>query len=165
MTRRSVLLTGVSLAAVGAAGGCFAVLPEPAVGARILSAHEAEIIEGLARVMFPPGYFSVHGGDGKTAPMLDAILADMVEAPAARGVRYLLRAIELGTLISRGVRFTALPIDEQAEVVDIWFSENPAPRRMASDSFKALIGMAFLRRPEVVQDIGWRRGCIDVGGV
>lgn len=157
-----MLLTGVLLAAAGASGGLVWLQP-PTVGMRVLSAREVDIVEAIAGVLFPPGYFSVYGGDGGTAPMLDAIVADMMEPNATRGFRYLLRAVELSALVSRGVRFSALPKDEQAEVIDIWFSQNPAPRRMASDSFKVLVGMAFLRRPEVVADIGWRRGCIDGG--
>ena len=150
------------MAAGGVAGaGRFAWLPSPAAPLRIFSAHEAEIVEGIAAVLFPPGYFSVAGGDGGTAPMVDAVVADMLEPAARAGFRYLLRAMDLGAMVARGVRFAALPLDEQKEVIDIWFAENPAPRRMASDSFKVLVGMGFLRRPEVITDIGWRQGCSD----
>jgi len=93
--------------------------------------------------------------------MVDAVVADMLEPAARAGFRYLLRAMDLGAMVARGVRFAALPLDEQKEVIDIWFAENPAPRRMASDSFKVLVGMGFLRRPEVIADIGWRQGCSD----
>ena len=160
ITRRSVLLGGALLAAGGAAGGV-AWLPGPAPAMRVLSGREVEIVEAMARVLFPPGTFSVAGGDGGTAPLVDAIVADMMEPPAAAGFRYMLRAIELGTLIARGVRVSQLAPDEAREVVDIWFSEEPAPRRMASDAYKVIVGMGFLRRPEVVREIGWRRGCFD----
>lgn len=162
MTRRNVLLGGALVAAGGSIGG-LAWLPSTAPGYRVLSVHEAEIVEMLARVQFPPGYFSVAGGDGGTAPMVDDLVAEMLAPEAAIGFRYLLRSLDLSSLVARGVRFSALPVDEAREVVDIWFSETPSLRRVASEPFKVLVGMGFLRRPEVVRDIGWSRGCGDRG--
>ena len=158
VTRRSVLLTAAVLGAAGAFAG-IARLGPPAAGMRLLSAKEAEIIEAIAAILFPPGAFSVHGGDGGTAPAVDALLTAGLAPAAAEGFRYLLKAIEYGSVISRGVRFTRLPPDIAREVIDIWSSEDPAPRRLAGDSFKLVIGMAFLRRPEVIADIGWKTGC------
>ena len=71
----------------------------------------------------------------------------------------MLAALEWGTLVSRGTRFSELTQDEAAHVIDIWASENPAPRRVAFDSLQALLSMAFLRREEVIETIGWRVGC------
>ena len=90
--------------------------------------------------------------------MVDATLASM-ERPAIDGFRYLLRAMEVGTTIARGRRFTELDIEDAREVVDIWSSEDPFPRRALSDSFKVVVGMGFFRRPEVIAEVGWRRGC------
>jgi len=164
VTRRSVMLGGAVLAAATTTGGLVWLAP-PAQGMRALSPHEVEMVESIARVLFPPGYFPVYGGDGGTAPMVDEILSEMVDPNAAAGFRYMLRAIEIGTLISRGIRFSRLSAEEQFEVVDIWFSQEPAPRRMAGDSVKVVIGKGLLRRAEVIDRIGWRRGCIDRGPV
>ncbi|MFT5685311.1 MAG: hypothetical protein ACI8RZ_006262 [Myxococcota bacterium] len=160
ITRRGVLLSGALFGAALLIGRVIWLAP-PAPGMRVLSAREASIIEAIAAVLFPPGTFSVHGGDGGTAPRLDVLLDEMLDELAADGFRYLLRAMEVGTLVARGVPFSGLPVDEAREVIDIWFSEEPAPRRMVSDSFKVLLGISFLNRPEVVAEIGWRRGCID----
>lgn len=162
MTRRNVLLGGALVAAGGTVGG-LAWLPKTAPGYRVLSSHEADIIEMLARVQFPPGYFSVAGGDGGTAPMVDEVVDQMLVPEAAIGFRYLLRSLDLSALVARGVRYSQLPVDEAHEFLDIWFSESPSLRRIASEPFKVLVGMGFLRRPEVIRDIGWRRGCSDEG--
>ncbi len=158
ITRRGVLLSGALLGAA-ILGARLVWLPRPAPGMMVLSDGEVDIVEAMAAVLFPPGPFSVSGGDGGTAPMVDALLADMLDPASADGFRYLLRAIEIGTLVARGVTFTGLSPDEAREVVDIWFSRDPAPRRMVGDSFRVLIGMGFLRRPEVLADVGWRTGC------
>ena len=160
ITRRGVLLSGALLGAALLTGR-IVWLAQPAAGMRVLSQKELDIIEAIAAVLFPPGTFSVYGGDGGTAPRLDVLLDEMLDEISADGFRYLLRAMEVGTLIARGVSFTSLSPDEAREVIDIWFSEEPAPRRMVSDSFKVLLGIGFLNRPEVIAEIGWSRGCID----
>jgi hypothetical protein len=160
ITRRGVLLSGALLGAAVLVGRIVTLDPA-GEGWVVLSSREAAIIESIAAVLFPPGIFPVHGGDGGTAPALDLLLRDFLDQTSADGFRYLLRAMEVGTLVARGVSFSELSSDEAREVIDIWFSEEPAPRRMVSDSFKVLLGMAFLNRPEVIEAIGWRRGCID----
>ena len=160
ITRRGVLLSGALLGAAVLVGR-IVTLDAAEPGWRVLSAREVVIVESIAAVLFPPGIFPVYGGDGGTAPIIDGLLRDFLDPSSADGFRYLLRAIEVGTLIARGVSFTELSPEEAREVIDIWSSEEPAPRRMVSDSFKVLLGMAFLNRPEVIQVIGWSRGCID----
>ena len=118
-----------------------------------------EIVEALARVLFPPGIFPVHGGDGHTAPLVDQVLAREVDPISATPFRYLLRSVQLGTLISRGRRFTDLGPDEAHSVVDVWSSGAVFPRRLMSDSLQVVIGMAFFRRPEVIDAIGWHQNC------
>ena len=160
ITRRGVLLSGALLGAAVLVGRVVWLAPA-APGMHVLSSREADVIEAIAAVLFPPGEFSVHGGDGGTAPRVDQLLHEMLDELSADGFRYLLRAIEIGTLVARGIPFSRLTPDEAREVIDIWFSEEPAPRRMVSDSFKVVLGMSFLNRPEVIADIGWSRGCLD----
>ena len=159
ISRRSILVGGVTAGALMAASGAFVTMSRPAAGAQVLSAVELDVIEAAARVLFPPGFFGAVGGDGKTAPEVDRLLNEVIDPPAVGPCRSMLGALEWGTLISRGTRFSQLSIDEARHVLDIWASENPAPRRVAFDSLQAILGMAFLRRPEVIRGIGWRAGC------
>ena len=159
VSRRTVIVGGVVAGGLLAGSAAFAVRSRPAQGATVLSETEFKVIEQAARVLFPPGIFPVAGGDGETAPAVDSLLADVIDPPAVAPFRSMLAALEWGTLVSRGTRFSALSEEEAAHVLDIWASENPAPRRVAFDSLQALLSMAFLRRPEVLDTIGWRVGC------
>lgn len=160
VTRRSLLLAGLAVAVAGGGVGAVRLAP-PAPGLRVLSPREVAIVEALARVLFPPGYFPVQGGDGGTAPLVDELLAGVFPAQAVAPFRYVLRAIQLGTLVSRGRHFADLPPEEAAEVVAVWAGDDPLPRRLASDSVKLIVGTAFLRRPEVLAAIGFRAECLD----
>lgn len=160
VTRRSLLLSGIALAAGGVAVGMVRLAPA-APGFAVLSRREVIIVEALARVLFPPGFFPVQGGDGGTAPMVDQLLDGTFPRHAVAPFRYVLRAISVGTLIARGRHFADLPPDEAAEVVAIWAGDDPLPRRLASDSVKLILGTAFLRRPEVMGAIGFRAECLD----
>ena len=158
LSRRSFLLAGLAAGAVaGAAAG--AHLPPAALGFQVLSAEEARVVEAVAAALFPAGHFPVVGGDGGTAPALDLLLADYMDPATVEPFRYLLRTLEIGTLVSRGVPFSRLPLDAATEVLEVWSADDPVPRRLAHDSLRTLVGMAFLRRPEVVGAIGWRAGC------
>ncbi len=159
VSRRSLLLAAATAAVVG--GGVAVVrLGPPAEGLRVLSAREVQIVEALARVLFPPGIFPVHGGDGGTAPQVDLLLADIFPSQAVTPFRYVLRAIQMGTLLARGRHFHELSVEEAQEVVSIWAGDDPLPRRLASDSVKLVLGTAFFRRPEVKAAIGFRAECL-----
>lgn len=157
-----MLLAGVAVAVAGAAGATLH-LGAPGEGFRVLTAREARVVEALARVLFPPGHFPVAGGDGGTAPQVDLLLAEIFPAQVAPPFRYVLRAIQIGTLVSRGQDFSALSPQEAAEVVAVWAGDDPLPRRLASDSVKLIVGTAFLRRPEVKAAIGFRAECLVPG--
>ncbi len=159
ISRRTLLLAGAGIALGGGAVATVR-LPAPGPGLRVLGEGEARIVEAIARVLFPPGIFPVAGGDGGTAPGVDALLAGIFPAHTVAPFRYVLRAMELGTLVARGRSFTELPLDEAREVVAIWSGDDPLPRRLASDSLKLVVGTAFLRRPEVLARIGFRAGCM-----
>ncbi|RME24069.1 MAG: hypothetical protein D6798_12095 [Deltaproteobacteria bacterium] len=160
VSRRALLIAGAAAAVAGAGVG-IVHLGRPAPGYRVLSPREVQVVEALARVLFPPGIFPVHGGDGGTAPGVDLLLAETFPPHTVPPFRYVLRAIQLGTLISRGRHFHELPPDEAAEVVAIWAGDDPLPRRLASDSVKLILGTAFFRRPEVKAAIGYRAECLD----
>jgi len=159
VTRRTLLIAGAAAAVAGTGVGVVH-LGRPAAGYRVLSGREIKVVEALARVLFPPGVFPVHGGDGGTAPGVDHLLAEVFPPHTVPPFRYVLRAIQLGTLLARGRHFHELPVDEAAEVVAIWAGDDPLPRRLASDSVKLILGTAFLRRPEVKAAIGYRAECL-----
>ena len=160
VTRRSILLSGVLAGGAMVVGGAVRWASVPGDGMLVLSAPELDVVETAASVLFPSGVFPISGGDGQTAPEMDRILAEVLEPSAVAPFRSLLGALEWGTLVSRGTRFSQLPPDEAAHVLDVWGSENPFPRRIAFDSLQAIIGMAFLRRPEVLGAVGWRTECL-----
>jgi len=159
VSRRTVLFSGVAAGGVLAAAGGLRWARTPAVGFLVLSRPEIGIVEATSRILFPPGIFPVAGGDGQTAPEVDRILAEVIEPKTVAPFRTMLAALEWGTLVSRGTRFSQLQPDEAKHVLDVWGSENPFPRRVAFDSLQAVIGMAFLRRREVLDAIDWRTGC------
>jgi hypothetical protein len=159
VSRRKVMIGGVAAGSVIIAGGAFQLGFRAAPGALVLSQFEINVVEQASRVLFPDGFFPSAGGDGDTAQAVDWLLAEVIDPPAVGPFRSMLAALEWGTLVSRGTRFSALSVSEAKDVLDIWSSENPAPRRVAFDSLQAVLGMAFLRRPEVLEAIGWRAGC------
>jgi hypothetical protein len=159
VSRRSVMVGGVAAGGVIALGGSLAYLRQPAAGYGVLAAKEIDIVESIAAVLFPAGHFAVHGGDGGTAPVVDQLLQVAVDPMAVAPFRYLLRAIEWGTFVSRGERFTDLDPVTAREVLTVWGQANPFPRRIAFTSLQALMGMAFFRRPKVAKAVGWRAGC------
>ena len=160
VTRRSVLVTGVLAGGMLVSAGAIRWASVPGSGMTILSAQETDVVEAAASVLFPSGVFPVSGGDGFTAPEVDRILAEVLDPKAVIPFRSMLAALEWGTLISRGTRFSRMGPEEAASVLDVWGSENPFPRRVAFDSLQAVIGMAFMRRPEVLESVGWRTECL-----
>jgi len=158
-TRRSLLIMGVTAGGALTLGASYRWMGATAPGALLLSQLELDVVEAAAAVLFPPGLFPSAGGDGKTAPEVDRLVAEVLDPPTVAPFRAMLGALEWGTLISRGTRFSAMELSEAKEVLDVWASENPFPRRIAFDSLQAVLGMAFLRRPEVNEAIGWRAGC------
>ena len=160
VTRRSVMVSGVLAGGIIVTGGAFRWTSAPGRGMQLLSPQEVGVVEAAAAVLFPRGQFPVFGGDGRTAPEVDRILAEVLEPQAVVPFRSMLGALEWGTLISRGTRFSQLSTEEATHVLDVWGSENPFPRRIAFDSLQAIIGMAFLRRPEVLEWVDWRTECL-----
>jgi hypothetical protein len=158
ISRRALLASGVAVG-MATVGGSLVHLGGPAPGLKVLTAREARLVEAVAAVFFPPGIFPVHGGDGGTVAGVDTFLADQVDPQAVAPFRYLLRALDMGTLFSRGRPFTSLSADEAEAVLQTWAHDEPVPRRLAADSLKVVVGMGFLRRPEVLGAIGWRESC------
>lgn len=157
---RRALLGGVGVALAAAGGGTYGLLPgAPAEGFRVLTPAEIRVLDAIADVFFPGVHFPISGSRAGCAAKVDAILDDVMEPLHANGFRYVLRALEWGTLASRGRYFTELDRVAQREVLETWAEPEVVPRRIAGESLKAVLGMAYFSHPDVQRAIGWRAGC------
>lgn len=160
ISRRKLLWGGVAGGVgLGAAGTLGLRLGAPAPGALVLTAEEWAVVEAVAEVMFPGAPFPVDGVQAGVARETDRLLHALMDGPRRAAFRYVLRTLEWGTLASRGRRFTALPPAERKEVLETWSSPEVLARRVAGDSLRAVLGMAYFAHPEVIAAMGWRTGC------
>ena len=94
VSRRAVLVGGVTAGSLLAGAAVFTFASRPAAGAAVLSEIELAVVEQAARVLFPAGIFPVAGGDGQTGPAVDALLAEVIDPPAVAPFRSMLAALE-----------------------------------------------------------------------
>lgn len=158
LTRRRVLLGAAASVGVGGAGFSLS-LGAPASGATVLSAPELAVVRAVAEVMFPGAPFPLDGLEAGVAEAVDRIVADTMDDARAAAFRYVLRTLEWGTLVSRGRRFSRLPPAERVEVLEAWSEPSVVARRVAGDSLKAVLGMAYFGHPAILGAIGWRETC------
>jgi hypothetical protein len=159
VTRRTLLTGGVVAAAMAVVTGVGVRLPVAAAGRLALSAEELRVVRALAEVMFPSGHFPRSGVEVGVEEEVDRIVGDVIAPVQAAAFRYVLRALEWGTMASRGLRFSALPLAERREVLAVWAEPGPLPRRIASDAVKAVMGMAYFSDRSVLDHIGYRATC------
>lgn len=158
LDRRTVLRGGLAVGAAFLVAGAV-TLPGAGAGLLTLSTRERELVEAMAVVLFPGTHFPLDGVQADVVVQIDRILADDVSAVAATGFRYVLRAIEIGTLASHGRRFSDLPTPEQQHILDAWAAPGLLPRRLAFDGVKMMFGMAYFRHPEIQAHMGYRSAC------
>lgn len=161
---RRTLLVGAAVAggavAVCGAGGALALrLEPPAQGAYVLSEEELRIVGAIALAMFPGAPFPLDGMQAGVPARFDAVVGDLLDDLRARGVRYVLRALEYGTLAGRGARFSELAPEEAREVLQNWTDPDFAARRMGFEAMKALMGLAYFSHPDIQARTGWQLGC------
>lgn len=160
LSRRALLLTGAAAASLAALGVSEAVLPAPAPGFRLLAAEELVVLAALGEAFFPAASpLGVAAADVDLPARVDALLAEDLDPVVAPVFRYLLDVLETGTLVSRGSRFSALPLAVRREVVDTWAGPVILPRRLGYDALKSIVGMAFFNTPEVTAKVGWSPRC------
>ena len=159
VSRRNFLVASLAAGAVVATGGFTARLGPAAPGAAVLTAHEIAIVDAIAEAMFPAGRFPVDGVQAQVGPHVDRIVAELLDPPRLSGFRFVLRAVEMGTQVARGVRFTRLPLADRAEVLEAWADPSVFPRKVGFDVLKLFLGMAYFRHPAVLATIGWRAEC------
>ena len=148
------------MATAAAGGGAWSLSPGmPADGFEVLTRREVRVVDAIADVFFPGVHFPLSGSKAGVALGVDHVLANVMEPIHANGFRYILRALEWGTLASRGRHFTDLTREAQREVLETWSEPEVMPRRIAGESLKAVLGMAYFANPEVQRSMGWRAGC------
>jgi len=160
MSRRQLLLGGAGIAAGGVAAGAFGLsLGSPATGFRVLSRAEVAVVRAAALTLFPGAPFPVDGLQAEVAEGVDAILSDVLAPLHAAGFRYVLRTLEWGTMASRGARFSRLPTADRQVVLDTWAEPKVFTRRVAGDSLRVVLGMAYFDHPAVLDHMEWNGGC------
>jgi len=160
LVSRRALFRGSLLAAAGIGVGGLGWLREAAVGFRVLAPDEVTIVEALAEALYPVGNpMGVSWLDIDVAQAFDTILADYMLPHNVTAIRYLLRTLEVATLVSRGLPFSACSPGMRVQIYEIWSQEDPFPRRLALDGLKGVLCMAYYDHPEVKKAIGWRVGC------
>jgi hypothetical protein len=157
-----MILSSLALAGLVAGGVAVGTLPAPGRGLRVLSDDEAAWATAIAGALFPSGSaLGVAGRDVDVARRLDDLLADVWEGEAVLGVRWVLRALEFGTVPRRGGAFSSLSVAEQREVLATWHDNEVLPRRLLHDLLRTAFGIAFFNAPEVRSAVGWRARCGD----
>lgn len=159
VTRRKLVLGAAALAALGA--GALAVhLPEEAEGWEVFSEGEQALVTAIGEALFPPGNpLGVSGADVELARRVDELLGVELDPEMTPIFRYVARAVDELTFVSRGARFAALPLEERVDVLRHWDDPDVFPRRAMYDLIRLIFGMAFFNLPEVHAAIGWRSRC------
>ncbi len=159
-SRRALLLSGSALAGLTAVGVPISVLPGAAPGFRLLSGGEIELVAAIGEAFFPPGSpLGISATDVDLPVLVDGLMAEELDPVVQPVFRYLLRAIDAGTLASRGASYASLSLEERRSVIETWSDNAIFPRRLAYDALKSVLGMAFFNAPAVTDRIGWMSTC------
>jgi hypothetical protein len=159
-SRRSVLVAAASLVAVGGLVAVYGPLPPVSVGRQALSDHDAELMRAIGQAMFPPaGPLGLSADDVDLVDSMDRLLGQTLEPEVGLAFRWLLRTLDAGTLVSRGERFTRLPLDVRQQVLATWSDNAVLPRRLAHDLLRMAFGMAFFNIPQAQAACGWSPLC------
>ncbi|MFT4628128.1 MAG: hypothetical protein ACI8PZ_006823 [Myxococcota bacterium] len=157
ITRRAMLaITGAGLA------GSVAVLVPlrgPEDGMRVLSHEERLTVAAAALTWFPGDPFPIRGDDPAVVDEIDRIVADVLSGPQQVAFRYIVRTLQLGTIATEWRTFAALQPADRVRVLSTWGDPDVMARRVALDSLKAVVGMAYFKQPDVLAHIGVRRTC------
>ncbi|MCO4747893.1 MAG: gluconate 2-dehydrogenase subunit 3 family protein [Proteobacteria bacterium] len=159
ITRRRLLQMGIGAAVATAAGGGAVVLKPAAQGAMVLSAEEMATVFAITEVLFPKEPMGVSGLEAGVPYEVDRLVSEWLDDTRRPAFRYVLRGLEWGTYASRGLRFSALSLEDRHEVLEAWADPTVLPRRLAADSLKVLFSTAYFRSPEVKKAMGYVRLC------
>lgn len=132
----------------------------PGTNLKLLSRHEATIIQTMAEAMFP-GDLGMPAGNTVGLPeFMDDYLASIPEI-TANLLRLLLHAIDdMAVLSDFGTtRFHRRPLDERITILQAWDTSWLGPRRGAFTSVKILLAMGYCEHPAVIQAAGITYTC------
>lgn len=87
------------------------------------------------------------------------MLAEDLDPEMRLVYRYLLRALDLGTVASRGAHFSTLDRASRVEVLATWSDAGNPPRRMAYEGIKLVVSIAALSMDAAMEATGWVGGC------
>lgn len=170
MDRRTFLKTaGFSSAALLFGGIAFRVGgfwwdQQPAERYKVLSGHEARVVQTIADAMFP-------GDDQQPHPMPNGAQVGLVEyfddyldsVPplTSKLLRVLVHAIDDMSVISDfGMkRFHLRPRDERIAILNAWDTSLIDVRRSAFRSIKLILGMGYCEHPDVLRAAGIQFSC------
>ncbi|MFZ5476269.1 MAG: gluconate 2-dehydrogenase subunit 3 family protein [Myxococcota bacterium] len=164
LSRRALMVSGAALAAVSAVGVRAVDLPAPAAGARLLSLAELDLVRAVGEALFPPDSpLGIGAAEVDLGAAVDELVGEYMDPVVAPVLRYLLRALEVGTAASRGTPFGSLSLADRRAVMDTWADNEVLPRRLAYDTFKTILGMAFFNAAAVRDAVGWTASICDGG--
>jgi hypothetical protein len=160
VSRRTVILSGAALAALGGLAAVYGPLPPVEAGRRMLSEADAALVRAVGEAMFPRGGpLGVGAADVDLPAAMDTLLAESLEPDVGLAFRWLLRTLDTGTLASRGQRFVELPLEVRQQVLSTWSDNAVLPRRLAHDLLRMAFGMSFFNTPEALEAVGWSSLC------
>ena len=155
-------LVGGGIATAAATGVAVAMPRAPGQGLTRLNTREALVVEAVGRALFPgrrlPDIYKAN-----LVQRVDHLVHHTLEPAASAGFRGVLRTLEWATVASRGAPFSELSLERQREVLRVWALPDPVPRRVACESLRAVLAMAYFGSPAVQRAVGWRTGCGEVG--
>jgi hypothetical protein len=160
ITRRYLLVAGgiVLISTAGLFAWSLTFRPT-APGYSILSEDEIRTVDAIAETLFPGTYFPLNGIEADVSGKVDKILEELMDPARRTGFRYILRAIEYGTIAGQKQRFSFLDTESRIEVLNTWGDPELPARRLSYDSIRAIFGMAYFSHPDVLNAIGWRMTC------
>ena len=113
----------------------------------------------IAEALFPPGSaFRLDGPRARVAEALDEHLARM-PARERRLVRAGIRAIEYGSVLAGGSRFSRLPLGDRIEALRAEQDSDSRVRSLAFMGLKGIFGLLYFEMDEVLAELGWTLGC------
>jgi hypothetical protein len=120
---------------------------------------ERTTIAAVAVTWFSGEPFPIAGDHPDVLDAIEAIVADTLAAPQRVAFRGVVRTLQLGTIATRGRTFADLTLEQRRAVLLVWSDPSVLPRRVALDSLRAVVGMAYFRQPSVLAHIGYRQEC------
>lgn len=128
-------------------------------GYRVLSDHEARIVQAIADAMFPGDssgpYPMPNGASVGLREYFDDYLASVPEL-TSNLLRLLLHAIDdMSVMSGFGLtRFHLRPHDERVAILDAWDTSRIRARQGAFRSIKLILGMGYCEHPDVLRASG-----------